>query len=362
MAADIVLVTRDIRRIDAVAAGRRARGGAAGHGRQRADRARDAAHQRRAHGRAAADAAAQRSGRLVVPRDHAVAVDARRRLLVRRQPQQPVRVRDRRHVDDRRRRRERHRAARQLHRVLQGSENRPGEQQRRVAEPRPGHHRLEVGHEPVLAGVLFDYYQSPMFRARNPFSGRRPAGVMHFPGLAVGGPVVIPRLYDGHGRTFWFVSGETVNGSSASDGPEPDRSDRGLAAWRLLGARTPDSQSIHRRGVCGRPHSGGGLEPGGAANPEAVLSAAEHRQHAPRWSPTTTARRCRSSDRSRTTPPRASITTSARTIGIFGRFTFHEATNPVWEGNLPAFGMRNQRRMNKALHVLLHAHSSARPS
>ena len=34
---------------------------------------------------------------------------------------------------------------------------------------------------------------------------------------------------------------------------------------------------------------------------------------------------------------------------IFGRFTFHEATNPVWEGNLPAFGMRNQRRMNKAL-------------
>ena len=33
---------------------------------------------------------------------------------------------------------------------------------------------------------------------------------------------------------------------------------------------------------------------------------------------------------------------------LFGRFTFHEATNPVWEGNLPAFGMRNQRRMNKA--------------
>ena len=33
---------------------------------------------------------------------------------------------------------------------------------------------------------------------------------------------------------------------------------------------------------------------------------------------------------------------------LFGRFTFHEATNPVWEGNLPSFGMREQRRMNKA--------------
>ena len=67
-----------------------------------------------------------------------------------------------------------------------------------------------------FAGVVFDYYQSPMFRARNPFSGQRPAGVTHFPGLAVGGPMVIPRLYDGRGKTFWFVSGETSNGSAAS--------------------------------------------------------------------------------------------------------------------------------------------------
>jgi hypothetical protein len=72
-----------------------------------------------------------------------------------------------------------------------------------------------------FAGVVFDYYQSPMFRAPNPFSGRRPAGVLHFPGLAVGGPAVIPRLYDGRGRTFWFVSGETVNGSKASTDLNP---------------------------------------------------------------------------------------------------------------------------------------------
>ena len=33
-----------------------------------------------------------------------------------------------------------------------------------------------------FSGVVFDYYQSPIFRARNPFSGVRSAGVMHFPG------------------------------------------------------------------------------------------------------------------------------------------------------------------------------------
>ena len=34
---------------------------------------------------------------------------------------------------------------------------------------------------------------------------------------------------------------------------------------------------------------------------------------------------------------------------MFGRFTFHQATNPVWEGNLPAIGMRQQLRQNKAV-------------
>ena len=128
-------------------------------------------------------------GRLVVSGDHAVAVDARRRLLVRGQPQQPVRVRDRRHVDDRRRRRERHRAARQLHRVVQGSEDRHGEQQRRGAEPRPGHHRLEVGNESLRGRGLRllpepdvpgqEPVLGPASRRRHAFPrprGRRPHG------------------------------------------------------------------------------------------------------------------------------------------------------------------------------------------
>ena len=40
---------------------------------------------------------------------------------------------------------------------------------------------------------------------------------------------MIPRLYDGRGRTFWFVSGETVNGSSASTDLNPTVP---IDAWR----------------------------------------------------------------------------------------------------------------------------------
>ena len=68
-----------------------------------------------------------------------------------------------------------------------------------------------------------------MFRATNPFSNRRQSGVLHFPGLALGGPAAIPRLFDGRGRTFWFVSAETVNGSSMSVDLNPTVP---IEAWR----------------------------------------------------------------------------------------------------------------------------------
>ena len=80
-----------------------------------------------------------------------------------------------------------------------------------------------------LHGSLFDYYQSPGLRARNPFSGTRQAGVLHFPGFAAGGPVVIPGIVNGRSRTFWFASGETVNGSATSADLNPTVP---IPAWR----------------------------------------------------------------------------------------------------------------------------------
>lgn len=62
-------------------------------------------------------------------------------------------------------------------------------------------------------GSLFDYYSTPWFRARNPFAAQRGAGVRHNPGGAVGGPIVIPKVYNGQNRSFFFFSLETTRGS-----------------------------------------------------------------------------------------------------------------------------------------------------
>ncbi len=63
-------------------------------------------------------------------------------------------------------------------------------------------------------GSLFDYYSTPWFRARNPFAATRGTGIRHNPGGSVGGPVVIPKIYDGHNKTFFFFSYETSRGSA----------------------------------------------------------------------------------------------------------------------------------------------------
>ena len=62
-------------------------------------------------------------------------------------------------------------------------------------------------------GSLFDYYSTPWFRARNPFAPSRPTGISHLPGGSAGGPVYIPKVYDGRNRTFVFGSFETFKGS-----------------------------------------------------------------------------------------------------------------------------------------------------
>lgn len=198
-----------------------------------------------------------------------------------------------------------------------------------------------------FSGVVFDYYQSPMFRAVNPFSGRRGAGVLHFPGLAVGGPAVIPSLYNGRGRTFWFVSGETVNGSSASADLNPTVP---IEPWRR-GDFSALGRQI-RNPFTGEVYADGRI-PASALNPVA-LRIQERFYPLPNTGSTTSLvannyRETLSVNRSK---PYYATARLDHNFGsndrIFGRFTFHEATNPVWEGNLPAFGMREQRRMNKA--------------
>jgi len=80
-----------------------------------------------------------------------------------------------------------------------------------------------------LHGVGLDYYTTPWFRARDPFALQRGGNVSHSLGGLVSGPVVIPKLYNGHNKTFFTFSLETSRGSQIRQNLNPTVP---LAAWR----------------------------------------------------------------------------------------------------------------------------------
>jgi hypothetical protein len=80
-----------------------------------------------------------------------------------------------------------------------------------------------------LHGAGFDYYSTPKFASRNPFALTGSANVLHQPGATIGGPIVVPKLYDGRDRTFFFFSFETARGSQQRDVINPTVP---LASWR----------------------------------------------------------------------------------------------------------------------------------
>ena len=71
-----------------------------------------------------------------------------------------------------------------------------------------------------LHGSLFDYYSTPWFRAKGFFDSARSTGISHLPGGSVGGPVWIPKIYNGRNKTFFFYS-ETSRGSARQDRLNP---------------------------------------------------------------------------------------------------------------------------------------------
>lgn len=197
-------------------------------------------------------------------------------------------------------------------------------------------------------GSAFDYYQSPIFRARDPFATQRRGGVQHNIGLSLGGPVKIPQLYDGRGKSFWFVSGETFTGSSATAALNPTVP---IQAWR-----NGDFSALGipiRNPFTGEIYSNGRI-PASAINP--VARAIQERFYP--LPNTGDPNVLRANNYNETVPRDASKPYYATSrldhnFGandrVYARFTMHQSTNPVWEGNLPAFGERRQFRQNKAL-------------
>lgn len=127
-------------------------------------------------------------------------------------------------------------------------------------------------------GNLFDYYVTPWFRARNPFAPARNTGVSHTPGGSAGGPVYIPKLYNGRDKTFFFFSFETGRGSPSTVLLNPTVP---LAPWR-----TGDFSALStpvRDPLTGQPFQGNRIPANrlnqSAQTSGAILPVAEFRRH-----------------------------------------------------------------------------------
>ena len=92
-----------------------------------------------------------------------------------------------------------------------------------------------------LHGSVYEYLTNEALDAHRPFTGARPISRKHNYGFSVGGPVHVPRLYDGRNRTFFFFNLEVV--------PQPDE----LAGRRARPCRPrPIATATSARALTGR--------------------------------------------------------------------------------------------------------------
>jgi len=69
----------------------------------------------------------------------------------------------------------------------------------------------------ALHGAVYEFFRNDGLDARNTFSVVKPPLRYNQYGLALGGPVVIPKLYDGRNRTFFFGNWEQYNYLTSSN-------------------------------------------------------------------------------------------------------------------------------------------------
>src|SRR5712691_9132951 len=59
-----------------------------------------------------------------------------------------------------------------------------------------------------IHGSVYDYWVNEAFNANTPWVNTKPTARRHDYGFTVGGPVVLPKLYNGHDKTFFFFNFE----------------------------------------------------------------------------------------------------------------------------------------------------------
>jgi hypothetical protein len=198
-------------------------------------------------------------------------------------------------------------------------------------------------------GNVFDYYSTPWFRARNPFALARGTGVSHALGFTGGGPVLIPKLYNGRDKTFFFFSYETSRGSPQNPLLNPTVAP---APWR-----TGDFSAINA--TVRDPFGGNAPFPGSRIPASRLNPTAQRIQDRffplPNFDLTPDVR----PQNYRENKIQPFVPSTYYTFrgdhrfsdrdSIFVRFTSQDLVAQSWQGNLPTIGMHYQHRYNYAM-------------
>ena len=198
-----------------------------------------------------------------------------------------------------------------------------------------------------LHGSLFDYYSTPWFRAKGFFDSARSTGISHFPGGSIGGPVRIPKIYDGRNKTFFYFSYETSRGSARQDRLNPTVAPVPWRTGDFSGLGTPiiDPSS-------GLPFSNNQI-PADRINAVSKKIQAKFFPEPNFGDPNTFHTQNYRELKIRSWEPSTYWTTRidhkvSDKDQIMGRYTWVRGYNRNWEGNLPTIGQRWQQRDDRA--------------
>ena len=195
-------------------------------------------------------------------------------------------------------------------------------------------------------GAMYDYYSTGAFRAADYFTHARLGTPNHAFGGHIGGPVYLPKLYDGRNKTFFLAAYETTFAPQGADNLTPTVP---LAPWKqgkFSGLATPVLD----------PFAGGVPFPDNVIPADRISNAA--RQYLGFWpdpnygNPNTFAT---SNYRGLALRPFAKPH-NAQFRGdhhlsdkntVFGRYLHQRQQNPTWESGLPSLSLRQQLRVVK---------------
>jgi hypothetical protein len=199
--------------------------------------------------------------------------------------------------------------------------------------------------------AVFDYYSTPWFRAKGFFASSRATGIRHAPGFSAGGPVFLPKLYNGKNRTFFFYSYETSRGSATQQNLTPTVAP---AAWRTGNlATSPTVVTDPFNNDAPFPNN---TIPDSRINPVSKLIQDKFWPLPNFGDPNTLHTQNYRELKIRAYDPSTYWTTRidhrfGAADQVFGRYTWSRLYNRPWEGNLPTIGLRWQQRDDRAATV-----------